>query len=162
MANCIVCNSQIVEPYGSGDILLVGDSPSYLEMEKGYPFVDDSGEILRNELLRVGIDLWSGCRLTLMWRHDPTKNQDCFAWMMRDLALEMAGRKVLLLGSDITKQLLNKGIADISGTVVTSPLFPKSAKFVMAVPNPGICKNKPHGEFRLAIQKFAKLCKEVQ
>jgi uracil-DNA glycosylase family 4 len=162
MDNCPVCNSRIVPACGriESDILIVGEFPGADEMERGAPFVGTAGEILNYELGRVGIDMWS-CRLTNMWLHYMNKEIGCFEYGLKELTLEMAGRKVLLMGSELCNYFLGEKVSKLYGLVVESALFPRSMQFAMIAPNPGIALHQPVGELRLSIQKFAHKSKEV-
>jgi uracil-DNA glycosylase family 4 len=157
---CPVCHDNIVPAYGDehSDILLVGEYPGMEEMRRGYPFTGRTGDVLSSELSRCGINMWS-VRLTNLWQHDPTKDDGCFKYFLRDLLAEMAGRKVLMMGRLMSTYFLHMNILDVSGMEMTSPLFPRSIQFVMFSPNPALCFHAPIGEFRLAIQKFVKKCK---
>lgn len=160
MNNCPHCNSYLVLPYkGKNDILLAGDFPSDEDMKRGVPFSGDSGEVLRYELSMVGIDMWQ-CSLTNLWLHYQNKNPDCFEMGLKVLTLEMAGRKVLLMGKELCNFFVGGSVTDYAGLEVKSPLFPNSVQFVMIAPNPGICLHTTLGEFRLAIQKFSRRCNE--
>lgn len=161
--NCPICGNVLLEPYGrvESDILLVGEYPREDDMKAGVPFVDEAGKVLEYEIMRAGQDMWS-CRLANLWQHPINKNPDCFEYCVRALTLEMAGRKVLFMGSELTTFFLDAKVTDLAGLVVTSPLFPRSTKFVMCAPAPAYVLHSTVGEFRLALEKFITKCKEIQ
>ena len=159
---CPVCDAVLVEPYGNpeSDILLCSEYPDQFEQKRGVPFVGEAGEILESELMRAGIDMWS-CRLSLLWQHYKNKSQECFEYMLKELTREMAGRKVLLMGSEACQFYTGQGVMDMAGLEVQSPLFPRSVQFVMIAPSPGSVLHTSLGEFRLSIKKFVDKVKEV-
>ena len=158
---CPVCGSTLVEPYGDSDILLVGEFPGDKEMQRGVAFVGEAGAILSYELNRVGIDLWA-CRVTNLWQHYQNKEIGCFEYGLKSLTMEMAGRKVLLMGSELANYFLGEKVSKLYGLEVQSPLFPRSIQFAMVAPNPAIALHQPVGELRLSLQKFARKAKEVK
>ncbi len=157
---CPVCGSYMVEAYGSkeSDILLVGEFPGEAEMQQGYPFVGNTGKVLQYEMTRAGLDMWS-CRLTNLWLHYQNKDQDCFQYGLRELMIEMAGRKVLFMGSELARYFLGKGVSYWYGLEAPSPLYPRSTQWVMYAPNPAICMHTQVGEFRLSVEKFVRKVK---
>jgi len=157
--NCLICSQKIVPAYGEGDMLLVGEYPGTDEMAQGRPFVGQAGRILEAELMRLGINMNRQCRLTNLWQHYKTKSPECFQHFVKDLTPEMAGRKVLLMGSDLSAYFLGEKISDWSGLEVKSSLFPRSTQFVMMSQNPASCLHSPVGEFRLALEKYVRRCK---
>jgi hypothetical protein len=72
----------------------------------------------------------------------------------------MAGRKILFMGSELTRFFLDSTVMDWAGLEVKSPLFPRSVKFVMISPNPAFARHQPLGELRLSIEKFVAKLKE--
>lgn len=163
MNSCSICGSSVVSAYGNveSDILIAGEIPSEIDLQREVPFVGEAGEILSYELMNAGLDLW-GCRLTLLWQHIPNKNPECFEQSMKSLLLEMAGRKCLLLGSEFAKFFLNDNISNWSGLVVTSPMFPRSTKFVMVGVSPSVVLHQPMGSVRDYCTKFVKLVKSYK
>lgn len=155
METCPVCGSMLVKPYGSesSSVLVVGEFPGKEEMKRGYPFVGQSGKILQSEFAKAGLDIWS-CRLTNLWQHYKNNSVACFAYFVRELTIEMAGRKVLLMGSDLANYFIGGDVSKWYGLEVRSPLFPKSVQFVMMSPNPAICMRGTLGEFRMSVRKF--------
>lgn len=162
MANkfCPQCNSVLVSPAGplGAEILLVGEFPGWEEKQKGLPFVGHSGEVLKAELGRVGIQ-YNNCRMTNLWLHETSKECDVNYHIM-NLMEEMKGRKyILLMGSETTKTLLGKGVMELSGLKVIGKYLPDDAK-VMVAPNPASVFHARVGEFRMAVEKFSKMVQE--
>lgn len=159
MANeCPHCGLPMVLPHtGRNDILIVGEYPDDDDRETGVPFSGQAGEILRYELSRLGNNLWDN-NLCNFWLHDKNKNQDCLTMSVQSLTREMAGRKVLLLGSEMSKFFLNTSVTNLCGLEVTSPMFPMSVQFVMVCLSPKTALHAPVGEFRLAVSRFIERC----
>jgi len=157
---CAHCNTPLVLPYGDekSDILLAGEYPGVEEARRGVPFVGETGDILDQEMARVGIHIWE-CRLTNLWLHSPNKDANCYGDGVISLTREMEGRKVLLMGSDLAALFLGDKISHWAGMEARSGMFPKSVQFVMMSPNPAVCLHTGHGEFRLAVEKFAVQCR---
>lgn len=158
---CPHCNAPLVTPYGNPDstILIVGDSPDYDEIKRGVPFVGEAGHVLESELLRAGLDLWT-TRMMLFWQHAKNYNPACFEYMLKELTIEMAGRRVLLMGAELCQFFTGNGVMDMAGLEVKSGLFPRSTGLVMISPSPGSVLHTSVGEFRLSLQKFVKRIKE--
>ena len=160
MNTCQYCEKTVVYPYqGRNDVLIIGESPDPLDINKGVPFTGEAGDILRHELSRMGMNLWDNS-LAYLWLHEMNKDERCFQMGVSVLTREMAGRRVLLMGAELSKYFLGRSVTKVAGLVVESPLFPKSVKWVMAAPSPGIALHQPHGELRLSISKFVKKIKE--
>jgi hypothetical protein len=79
--------------------------------------------------------------------------------MLKDLTIEMAGRKVLLMGAELCQFFTGNGVMDMAGLEVKSGLFPRSTELVMIAPSPGSVLHTSVGEMRLAITKFVRRCK---
>ena len=156
---CLVCGQPLVLPYkGRNDWLLVGEFPDEIDSDRGVPFSGEAGGILKYELSRLGVNLWD-CSLTNLYLHTKNKDSQCFEEGVKSLTLEMAGRKCLLMGAEVANYF-GYAVNDVSGLVVTSPLFPKSVQWVMMANSPGIVLHRPLGEFRLAIEKYVRFCKQ--
>jgi hypothetical protein len=156
---CPYCGEPLVLPHkGRNDYLLVGEFPDPIDKDRGVPFSGEAGEILKYELSRLGVNMWD-CSLTNLWLHVKNKNPQCFEEGVKSLTLEMAGRKVLLMGAEVAKYF-GYAVNDVSGLIVTSPLFPRSVQWAMMANSPSIVLHQPLGEFRLAVTKFVKKAKE--
>ena len=155
---CDICGKPIVSPYGNSDILIAGYAPDEWDYTKGYAFTGRKGKILQTELDRVGIDLWS-CRVAYLWYHEPNDNEECYQRNMKELTLEMAGRKVLLLGSALVKAMTGENVMDWCGLKMQSPTFPLSMQWAIVAPDPAQVEHSTIGELRLAIEKVGRLIK---
>jgi uracil-DNA glycosylase family 4 len=162
MRHCPSCLEQALPASGSSNspILIIGEKPEPIDMEKGRPFSNQSGRVLRTEFSRLGVDLIQ-FQSTNIWMHEPNKNENCFKAGL-DQVLEYAKGKqaILLLGSECANTFIGLPVSDISGLEVESPML--SAPLVMAMFSPSIVfqPNKGVGEVRLAITKFVNKCKE--
>ena len=160
MFTCPVCNSDIVPAYGPLDspVLVVGEFPGEIEMQKGIPFVGKTGGILRQELAVLGVELreWRRCNL---WIHPANKNEECLKYSATLVVEEAKGREaILLIGSDTVKFFANKPVSSVAGLRVKCPLL--SAPLIMACPNPAmIFKRGRIGEVRMSLTKFVRECK---
>lgn len=154
---CPNCDYLLVNPGGpsNAEILLVGEFPGIDEIRIGAPFVGKMGDILRQEMIRVGMNMYA-CRATNLWQHK--ENEECdIEWHKNQMIQEFRGRKfVFLMGSELTKMLFGKGVQELSGMEVPHELFPKIRFFAAPIP-PYL---GPVGEFRLAMEKFAKAVKK--
>lgn len=154
-AKCNVCKRTLIDPVGplGAEILLVGEFPGWDEIRQGAPFVGRTGDVLREELARVGIQ-YTKCRSTNLWSHEKTNECD-IDYHIKLLAAEMYNKKyALLMGSDVSKALLNTGVMNVSGLVVTSPFIP-DGMIAVACPNPASLFKGRVGEVRMAMEKFA-------
>ncbi len=179
---CPNCGKLLISPHGNpvSPYLLVGDYPSYHETMQQVPFsfrqeqrpgrrqeLPRSGDVLKDELLKVGIGL-NDVLLTNLWLHEKgyveekvgnskkTKKVDAcpLSWHLDQLGRLFAGRThVLLMGSEISQALIGVKSNVVSGLKVKVPGY---SKIVFRVsPNPALVMSQPIGEFRLALQRFA-------
>ena len=156
--SCPICHSeQMVYPYGPerSKILIVSEFPGGDEIKMGRPMVGRNGTVLRQELGRVGIDLRS-LRICNLWLHPKNEDAGCLTHSAKLVLKECRGRKfVLLLGSEPVKYFTGLGVMNVAGLVVTSELITKPILF--ACPQAAIVFHGGCGEFRLSMEKFAKL-----
>jgi uracil-DNA glycosylase family 4 len=157
---CNHCEKLLVEPYGPADspILMAGEFPGYYEVTSGIPFHGPTGDVLKAELTRLSVD-WRRIRLTNLWGHDATKEEEDLNWHLGRLIQEMEGRKaILLMGSDTAKVFFNKPVFDIAGLPQESDLVPESVEVLMATINPAFVTHKGStvGEFRTDLGKFVR------
>lgn len=175
---CPICGQKLIAPAGrpSSPILLVGEFPGWKEIQKGTPFCGESGEVLKGELARVGID-WRYCRMTNLWLHEapakpkasPKITPDMLFYQrdrgfnLEQLVGQMATAKVILLmGSDVAELLVGKSISKINGSRVSSPYIPSQATAIAAY-NPAMLLNRDSvvGDFRVALEIFASVAKPI-
>lgn len=158
---CEKCGKLLIEPFGpEAPLLLVGDFPGYHETMSGVPFAfrrkpteTRSGDILKDELNRVGISLHQ-CLLTNLWRHQKDEKGCALDLHLNALVSLFPDRThVLLMGSDVTQALIGEKINVVSGLRVQVPGFSKV--HFWASPNPSVVMGQPIGEFRLALSRFS-------
>lgn len=134
-------------------ILIVGEFPGKDEIKKGKPMVGAMGGVLRNELARVDLDM-NQMRLTNLWLHPQTRNEDCFEYGLEKLIREADKKKaILLLGSDTVSFLCDEKVSEVSSLEVKSIYL--SAPLVMACVQPATVFHQSIGELRLALEKFS-------
>ena len=168
---CDVCGNDLVHAMGpiKSPLLLLGAYPGEEEVAEGMPWVGKAGEILKYELQLAGI-AWGTARVTNMWMHIPPPAKSdiyeaCMSFNITQMMKELQGRvAVLLMGTDPVNFFTGHGSADLSGLDVTGmcQLMPKSVKLVVASVNPAQSLKGGAGEVRFAIQKFARLSKEMR
>lgn len=153
---CPRCHDLMVYPSGPADsnILLVGEFPGHEEIRQGLCFVGQTGAILKAELAKIGIQ-FSAVRATNLWQHYKDEDACDIEWHKEKMFNEFKNKKyILLMGSDVSTLLFNKGVMELSGLKMKHPLFPNIV-FVVS-PNPAILMHGPIGEFRLALNNFKK------
>jgi DNA polymerase len=146
----------------SSPILLVAEFPGGEEMKQGRPFVGQTGDILTEELGRVGLQL-SQFRITTLWLHQiAKKGEPCpIDFHLQQLVGEMIGRKVIfLMGSDTVKRLCKQNMTDVSSLRVVGPFIPSDA-IALASPNPAIAMHGSIGELRLAFTRLSEVIRYV-
>jgi uracil-DNA glycosylase len=152
---CEYCGDLLIQPWGppNSTILLVGEFPGKDDIMEGIAPVGVVGQILANELAKVGLNLYS-CRFVNLWQH--AKNDECnLDWHIQQMVKEFENRKyILLMGSEVTQTLIVKSAMELSGLRIKLNLAPKA--IVYASPNPAILLHTPVGEFRDALVKFRK------
>ena len=156
------CGKLLIPAYGpsTSKILLIGEFPGMDEIMKGIPFIGRTGDILRAECAKAGLDI-SRCRLTNLWQHDKDEKGCDITIHLRAMAKELKGKKfALLMGSDLTQEIWGQGVMELSGLEVKSELFPKTRLFVS--PNPAIVMHGPVGELRLALERFTEAVNDAK
>jgi uracil-DNA glycosylase family 4 len=160
MAICPVCKKRkLIPAYGPEDspLLLIGPYPGQVEKDTGVPWTGPAGQVLLNELARVGI-VMENCRRTNIWQHDAMwDNEDEFRFHFHEALDELGRCKVaLIMGSDTVRAILNRGIMEISGLIVPGANLPPGVKAVASV-NPAQALSGTVGELRHAIGVFGEL-----
>jgi uracil-DNA glycosylase len=155
---CPNCGKLLVEPSGrpSSRILFLAEFPGFQEIEENAPWVGPAGDVFKRELQRAGI-VYNTCRSTNLWLHGVDTKTCEFKWHLEQAFKELQGKEaVLLIGSEVSKYLLEKPVSEVSGLRVTAPLLPKEIKLAVACFNPAMAtKGEGVGEIRLAIERFA-------
>lgn len=154
--SCPTCGKLFVEPYGfaKATILVVGEYPGYNDTKEGIPFSGDSGNVIKTEFAKAGINV-NECRFMNMWQHVPDDNCPLDAHM-KTLLQEAKGKKyILFMGTMVSQEIFHKAVNDVAGIELTSPLFPKAR--LMVAPHPATILKGTIGELRLAIQKFKEI-----
>lgn len=153
--SCPICGYQkCVPPAGNAKstILVVAEYPGREEEIKGKPMVGKMGDVLRQELGRLGVDL-NRMRICNLWQHEPNNNEDCYKRGFETVIQEARGKKaILLLGSDAVKAFTGEKVSDVCGLNVKSDYL--SAPIIIACVNPAIAYHSGIGELRLALKKF--------
>lgn len=159
---CPKCGKLLISPFGNpqSPYLLIGDFPGYQESIQGIPFAfrrkpteTRSGDILKDELNRVGISLHQ-CLLTNLWQHQKDeKGCDINLHLNQLVTLFKDRSHVLLMGSEVTQALLGLKVGVVSGLLVEVPGFKKQHFWVS--PNPALAMSQPIGELRLAFRRFS-------
>jgi len=162
MNKCPYCDQPMALPYrGHNDILIVGEYPEDRDIADGIPFRGQGGEVLQHELARNGNNLWTN-NLANFWLHRKNDREECKNHSITTLLREMSGRKVLLMGSEMSNYFMNRSVTELNGMEITSPMFPGSVQFVMISLSPRACLRAPSGEFRFAIKRFLDKAKEAK
>ena len=161
---CSDCGKLLLSPSGpiKADILLLAGFPSYYEVKEGKLWSGPAGDILKNELRRVGIR-YERCRATNLWQHaKDIKSCDIAGHWQRTLG-EIVGRKaVLLMGAEVAGAFLDYAISDITGLLVTPERFPQSVKVAVAMVNPSVAQHDKLGEVRFAIERFGREVRKIR
>ena len=181
-ARCPHCDKLLIPPMGNpqSPVLLVGDFPGHEETIQGSPFAfgqraneTRSGDILKNELLRVGI-MWNSVLVTNLWQHGKATKIEIIPsktgkgkgkevkvpacppeWHLDQLVRLFTGRThVLLMGSEVTMSLTGEKADTLLGTQVKKIPGVKGVNFWVS-PNPSLVFGQPIGELRLAFRRFA-------
>lgn len=147
----------MINPVGpdTSDILIIGDYPSFEDAKSGVCLSDENlYHILQSELAKAGISI-KQCYYTNLWTHVYSEDCEKYDDMVDDAAMLISSKKkVLLLGSDVTVPFLGRKAPDISGVWHKAPSFPDTK--IMPCISIATVTNQDLGEFRLALQRFAK------
>lgn len=130
---CPLCSHLLVEPCGppNSTLLLLAEYPGFYELKTGMPWSGPGGDVLREELGRVGIQ-FERCRVTNLWGHAPSKEPGEFEFHVERALAECRGRKaILMMGSDVSRAFLDESVSDVSGLIFTeSPLITAGVNIV--------------------------------
>lgn len=154
---CPICNDEhCVPPSGpqKSPILVIGEFPGEEEKKNGKPLVGATGDVLRKELGKLGVDLYR-MRLCNLWQHAPNDNEECYQHGMKTVIAEAKGKQaILLLGSDAVKCFTGEKVSEVCGLNLKSNYL--SAPIIIACVNPAQAFHSSLGEMRLALKKFSK------
>lgn len=153
-ARCPHCKKFLISPYGNpkSKILFVGEFPGWEEVKQGIPFIGKTGDVLRAELLRNGIQL-GAYRVTNLWLHEQDEENCKAEWHLDQLVKEFKGKThVLLMGSSVVNALVGKQVSNYAGMQVKLPDF-KGIRFWVS-PNPAVVFHGPLGELRMSLERF--------
>ena len=155
-SHCPVCSEEAIRPIGStsSKLLIIGEEPGDSEMKFGRPFVGAAGKVLKNELRLMSMDLLQ-FRVTCLWIHPATKNEDCYK-LGYDMVMDEAKKKkaILLVGADVVSTFTNYKVSDICGLRMDKGDHVFSSPLVMGIINPSSVFHNGVGEVRLALHKF--------
>lgn len=154
---CPLCGSKLVHPNGPENalLLLVGDQPGWREKMLGKPFVGETGDVLRQELMRVGIQM-DDCRRTNLWLHDPSDSEEeqhlHRTWLLPEINRH---KLVFLMGASVVGYLSGKPVTDVCGLAVKGPNLPPKTVVIASV-NPAMVfkEGSTVGELKLAINRL--------
>lgn len=154
---CPVCHDvNCVPPVGNKNspILIVAEFPGEDELKKGRPLIGATGDVLRKELGKLGLDI-NRLRLCNLWQHKPSDNEECFQSGMKTVIMEAREKQaILLLGSETVKTFTGENVSNVCGLRVQSNYF--SAPIIIACVNPAQVFHASVGELRLALAKFVR------
>lgn len=154
---CPSCGNLHISGVGLSDspILILGDYPSFEDAKTGVCMSDENlSYVLQTELGKVGIPL-KQCYYTNLWSHVYSEECEKYDDMVDEAAkLISSKKKVLMLGSDVTVPFLGYKATDICGVWFQLEAFGKTR--IMPCITIGTVLNQDLGEFRLALNRFAK------
>lgn len=173
MNTCGVCNLPVISSDGGlkSSLMIISEYPGDREMSAGKPFVGRAGDVLRDLLKGVGLS-YHDFLVTNLWLHPKPqvgRSKDGksilaaeLEWhrkQMWDTIAAAPRTHLLLLGSDICRELLDANVTDVMGVPMKVAALPKVK--IIAAPNPAslLYDDSRRGEVTLAIQKFARLVK---
>ena len=167
MNNCPVCNKRMVVPSGPdyAKVLVLLDKPDHEEVQSGHAFSGRTGDMLRIEMGRVGLQLQQ-MRVSTVWKHAIPGKKDPNLKGCRDAHLHMAIKEmrekelVLLCGAASSEMFDIPPISSVSSLQVESPFF-RSGMIVIASSHPAMAISARHGELRLALTRFKEVYEEV-
>lgn len=166
---CPSCQHVVLTPLGRprSPILIVGESPTPLEIKTGSTWSSDSGGVLREELSRAGLSM-NYCRATYLWLHAIPKNQpeikkQCFDFCFGKLLEQMVtARAILVLGAGAVLALTGKQVSHVNGVRVTSQYVSGDTIVIPGyAPGLALSENGVIGDVRFAIEQFAGYAKPI-
>ena len=153
-SKCLHCQRTNYLPNGStkAKLLIVVDTPMLDDDRQGIIMSGRTGDIMRSELQRAGIQP-SVCRFVSLWMHEQVKgNTQCVELGMKNLLKEMHNHPfILIAGASAARSVLDDSLYDSVG--IERKLVGYDA-VVMAMPDPSKISHMPIGETRLALEKM--------
>jgi uracil-DNA glycosylase family 4 len=154
--SCAGCGtSQVVGAIGpeKSPLLIIGSAPGEDEIKAGLPFVGRTGNVLKNELRRAGLD-FHAFRICNLWQHMLNDKKECQQAGAEAAIKEAKGRSVILLiGAEAVKFFTGLSVEGYNGLSVPSNYL--SAPVIMACVQPTTVYHNSVGEIRLTISKLA-------
>jgi uracil-DNA glycosylase family 4 len=157
--DCPLCGVPLVQPTGplDADLLLVGDMPGWREKQLKRPFVGETGDVLRQELLRIGIQM-DDCRRTNLWLHDPTDNEEELhlhrGWLLPELNRHPL---IFLMGASVVSYVSGgRLVTEVCGLPMRGGVSLPPKTLALASVNPALVfkEGSTVGEFKLAIDRL--------
>lgn len=150
---CPICERDYVLPSGPQDakVLLVSNAPGKSDIR--------SSGVLLEELRKLNVSL-SQFRITNVWPHKETKNEECFKNGI-ELVLEEAKNRdlIILAGSLATKTFMDDTVSSLAGVDDLQSNFFSAP--VAVIFDPASCFHGGIGEFRLSLEKAIKKMEET-
>jgi uracil-DNA glycosylase len=153
---CPMCKNDLVIPQeGNRWLTIISEYPGEAELNALQPLVGNTGNIMRNELARIGIHM-ALCRITNIWLHEPTKEDGELEWhTAQAMRFARDSKVVLLLGSVASQAVLSVNASDASSVWFKRPdLLPGTD--ILVGPQPASLFFGMVGEFRLVMQELGK------
>lgn len=180
MALCPTCGKKFLDPIlRSKPYLIVKESYTNNEYEQDTLFAlsgknkygyaeNTTSYYLMKELGIAGLSMQI-MSLSALWLHTPpragkTKEgkvefQKCLDWSISEVIRVAKDKKiVLLMGAEVVRTFIGKGVSDVSSLICKSDLLP-SVPVIIPAPNPDNIMKQPIGELRLALKVFAEQVK---
>lgn len=159
--NCPYCNNKIITDggVGSAPFIVVGRDPSWKDVQMGYTFAGLYGSIMQTEFSLAGLSLDLGL-YTNFWLHELNpkywEEPDHLAWHRKQLDGKLQNvQYALFLGTDLARIYHGEGVSSIEGIPTRSILYPDLECIFLS--DPASLLRGGVGEFRLGIQKFARM-----
>ena len=147
---CEICKASTVPISGTGKWMLLGDAPDATDISRGLAWQGRNGTILRTELQRLDVDMYS-CKIGNLWKHTPNDNKECLDWSMVHILNNLEGvDAVLLCGKDVVEYITGYKVSLVSSMRVPS-LYWSVPTWVCYSPSMVF---QSLGEFRLGLQRF--------
>ena len=148
--DCPVCGLSSVPISGSGNWMILGDAPDQTDITRGLAWQGRDGGILRTELQRLDVDMYS-CKLGNLWKHTPNGNEECLQASVQHILENLKGvDAVLLCGKDVVEYITGYKVSLVSSLKVNSLYWSVPT---WACYSPSMVFHSL-GEFRLGLSRF--------